>query len=239
MIDLSGDFDAGFSDDNTALVSDWAIHTPRDVLAKNWRAPAEALRPLDGVPPEGRYIFQSAVPGPLEQDRKATSASRPASPTALDFRMLAMQPQKSNPAGQIRIVDSGNFPAAANIAMAHVTVKPGGLRELHWHANADEWQYYIQGKGRMTLFHNKAASRTADFNPGDVGYVPKTLGHYVENIGDTDLVFLEMFKTSRYQDFSLNDWLTHIPAELVMQHLGISAETLAAIPNANFAILPR
>ena len=157
---------------------------------------------------------------------------------SIEFRMQAMKPQKSTSMGEVRIVDSRNFPVSANIAMAHVRLKPGGLRELHWHANADEWQYYIEGRGRMTLFHNRAAARTADFNAGDVGYVPQTLGHYIENTGDTDLVFLEMFKTPRYQDFSLNDWMTHIPPELVMQHLGISAETLATIPKANLEVLP-
>jgi len=152
--------------------------------------------------------------------------------------MMQMKPQKSTKMGDVRIVDSTNFPAAANIAMAHVIVKPGGLRELHWHPNADEWQYYIRGKGRMTVFFNAATARTADFNAGDVGYVPQTLGHYIENTGDSDLVFLEMFKTSRYQDFSLNDWLTHLPPELVTAHLGISPETLAAIPRSDLAVLP-
>ncbi len=90
----------------------------------------------------------------------------------------------------------------------------------------------------MTVFFNRAEARTADFNPGDVGYIPQTLGHYIENTGDTDLVFLEMFKTSRYQDISLNQWLTHIPPELVTQHLGISQATLQAIPKANTAIVP-
>ena len=122
--------------------------------------------------------------------------------------------------------------------MAHVTVKPGGLREMHWHPNANEWQYYIKGKGRMTVFFNRAESRTIDFNAGDVGYVPQTLGHYIENTGDTDLVFLEMFHASHYQDISLNDWLTHLPPELVIAHLGISRETLAAIPKANLALVP-
>jgi oxalate decarboxylase len=47
-----------------------------------------------------------------------------------------------------------------------------------------------------------------------------------------------MFKTSHYQDFSLNDWLTHLPPELVTDHLGISPQTLSAIPKANLAVLP-
>jgi oxalate decarboxylase len=230
--------EANFSEDNTTLLTDWAIHTPREVLAKNFAVKTNALDVLKDIPPEGRYIFQAAVPGDLEQDRRAASGGRAPTPTAFDFRMLPMQPQKSSAMGAIRIVDSSNFPAAANIAMAHVTIKPGGMRELHWHPNADEWQYYIAGKARMTLFHNKTDARTMDFNAGDVGYIPKTLGHYIENTGDSDLVFLEMFKTSRYHDLSLNDWLRHIPPELVTQHLGIDASVIASIPQENAGLLP-
>ena len=230
--------DGNFSEDNTTLLSDWMIHTPPEVLAKNWGVAEGALDPLKDIPPEGRYIFQAKVPGPLDDDRRAVARNGRLTSTAFNFRMLEMRPQKSTQKGEVRIVDSSNFSAAANIAMAHVTLKPGGLRELHWHPNANEWQYFIQGKGRMTLFHNKASARTADFTAGDVGFVPITLGHYIENTGDSDLVFLEMFKAPRYQDISLNDWLTHIPPELVTEHLGISEQTLASIPKSNLAVLP-
>jgi oxalate decarboxylase len=230
--------DASFSEDDTTLLSDWLIHTPRGVLAKNWGVPQSALAPLDNIPLDGRYIFQAPVPGSLEADRLA--AARGGQPTSqrFHFHMMQMAPTKSTRSGEARIVDSRNFPMAAKIAAAHVTIKPGGMRELHWHPNADEWQYYIKGKGRMTLFFNKAAARTADFNPGDVGYAPRTLGHYVENTGDEDLVFLALFRSPVYQDFSLNEWLTHLPPELVTQHLGISTQTLDMIPRSNFAILP-
>jgi len=40
----------------------------------------------------------------------------------------------------------------------------------------------------------------------DVGLVPKTFGHYVENTGNDDLIFLEMFKGDRLMDLSLSDW---------------------------------
>jgi oxalate decarboxylase family bicupin protein len=169
-------------------------HTPRAALAKNWGVSESALAPLGQVPPEGRYIFQAPVPGPLEQDRLAATRSGRKTEKVFEFHMLQMSPQKASQSGEVRIVDSRNFPMATNVIMAHVTLKPGGMRELHWHPNADEWQYYIAGRGRMTLFHNKSAARTADFNAGDVGYVPRTLGHYIENTGASDLVFLEMFR---------------------------------------------
>jgi oxalate decarboxylase len=82
----------------------------------------------------------------------------------------------------------------------------------------------------MTVLSTGARARTMDFEAGDVGYVQQTLGHYIENTGDTDLRFLEMFKTDRYQDLSLSEWLSHTPAELVMAHLNIQRAVYDAIP---------
>ncbi len=70
------------------------------------------------------------------------------SPVRYTFRMGSMTPTFHTAEGDARIVDSGNFPAAKNIAAAMLTVRPGGMRELHWHPNASEWQYYIAGQGR-------------------------------------------------------------------------------------------
>jgi oxalate decarboxylase len=66
----------------------------------------------------------------------------------------------------------------------------------------------------MTVVDTGNKARTMDFQEGDVGYVQKTLLHYIDNIGDTDLVFLEMFgKVNRFQDLSFSEWLAHTPAE--------------------------
>ena len=160
------------------------------------------------------------------------------SPVDFAFRTMEMPPTKRTQSGEVRIVDSSTFNASRTVAMAMVTVHPGGMRELHWHPNDDEWQYYISGKGRMTVVATGNKGRTTDFQAGDVGYVEKSLLHYVENTGDTDLVFLEMFKSSYYQDLSLSQWLAHTPPELVMAHLNIDKATLDAIPGTKLAVVP-
>ena len=110
-------FDQGnFSEDDTTLLSDWLIHTPREVLAKNWDAEQSALAPLKNVPPDGRYIFQAPVPGPLQQDKQAVTRFGGTTTDAFQFHLMGMQPQKSTRSGQIRIVDSTVFPASADIA---------------------------------------------------------------------------------------------------------------------------
>lgn len=231
-------FDDGkFSEGNTTLITDWVRHTPMEVLAKNWDVNQDQLKDLYTVPAEGLFIFQKAAPGALAADQKAAAGERGLTQTAFDFQMSAMAPTLKTKSGEVRIVDSKNFPVTTT-SMAHVIVKPGGLRELHWHPNADEWTYFIQGKGRMTVFFTAGKARTMSFAAGDVGVIPRTFGHYVENTGDEDLVFLEMFKHPKFMDMSLSEWVTHAPPQLVMDHLRISPEVLKAIPRANSVIVP-
>jgi oxalate decarboxylase len=229
-------FDDGtFSEFGTVLLSDTMRHVPTGVLAKNFGLPETAFKEL---PQKELFIFQAEVPGALAADQKAAAGALGGSPEDFAFRTMDAPVSKRTKGGEVRIVDSRTFPVSTTIAMALVTVHPGGLRELHWHPNADEWQYYISGKGRMTIMASGARARTMDFEAGDVGCVEKTLGHYVENTGDTDLVFLEMFKSGAYQDFSLSEWLAHTPPELVMAHLRIDRATYDAIPKQESVIMP-
>src|SRR6185295_12435928 len=101
------------------------------------------------------------------------------------------------------------------------------------------WQYFVSGKGRMTVVATGNKARTMDFQAGDVGYVEKNLLHYIENTGDSDLVFLEIFKSSYYQDLSFSEWLAHTPPELVMAHLNIDTATLDAIPKTETVVMPQ
>jgi len=227
--------DGNFSEFATVLLSDWMAHTPKDVLGKNFGVPQSSFAKL---PAKELFIFQSAVPGPLEADQKAAAGKRGLSSQDFAFRTLQSPPTKRTKGGEVRIIDSRTFKAATNIAAAIVTVKPGGIRELHWHQNADEWLYFISGKGRMTIFATGGRARTMNFQAGDVGYIEKTLPHYIENTGDTDLKFLEMFKAGVYQDLSLSEWLTHTPPELVMAHMNIDRLTLDAIPRDETVVMP-
>jgi oxalate decarboxylase len=228
--------DGNFSEYATVLLTDWMAHTPRDVVAKNFGVSQQAV---DKMPKEELFIFQAQVPGPLADDQRIAAGSLGPSPHDFAFRPVQMPATKKTAGGEVRIVDSNNFKVSTTIAAAIVSVRPGGIRELHWHPNADEWQYFIAGKGRMTVFATGGRARTMDFQAGDVGYVQKTLPHYVENTGDADLKFLEMFKSNAYQDLALSEWLSHTPPELVAAHLNLAKPTLDAIPRDEPIILPR
>lgn len=153
-----------------------------------------------------------------------------ASPFKYTFKLETMTPTRKTNGGEVRIVDSRNFPVSKNIAAALITLKPGALRELHWHPNASEWQFWLAGQGRMTVITNEGRARTMDFRANDVGFVPRVAAHYFQNTGKTDVVALEMFKADQFVDVSVNKWLRRLPPEAVMAHLNLDQQQLAKIP---------
>lgn len=226
-------FDSGgFDEDSTFLLSDWFKHVPNEVLAKNFGVAADVV--ANTPDPSQLYIFKAPVPGALGPDKLRGASPVPES---FSYKMLAQEPIKTK-SGTVRITDSSNFPASKNIAAALVEIEPGGLRELHWHPNSDEWQYYIEGQGRMGVFATSGQARTFDFRAGDVGYVPFAMGHYIENTGTTPLRFLEMFKSSYYADLSLNQWLALTPPELVQDHLKLSQQFMDALQKKKSPVVP-
>jgi oxalate decarboxylase len=226
--------DGDFNEFETFLITDWLTHTPEEVLGKNFQVPESTF---DRVPKKELFIFQTALPGDLRSEQIEAAKGTGTVPQSFDFKASQMKPTKVTRGGEVRIIDSKNFPVTP-IAAAMVRLKPGGLRELHWHPNADEWQYYISGKGRMTVFAAGTHARTMDFQEGDVGYILQSSPHYIQNTGDTDLVFLEMFKSDHYEDISLAEWMAHTPHQLIDQHLHVGKQMLEAIAKEEQVITP-
>jgi len=171
------------------------------------------------------------VPSPLTSNK----VSNPYGERSFSYHLSEQEPAKFS-GGSVKIVDSTIFPAASTIAAALVQVEPGGMRELHWHPT-DEWQYYIEGEGRMGVFASQHHARTFNYRAGDVGAVPYPYGHYVENLGDTPLRFLEMFKAPRFQDMSLNQWLALTPPELVQHHLNLNQNMMRAFRKQKWPVV--
>ncbi|KZT13247.1 oxalate decarboxylase [Laetiporus sulphureus 93-53] len=216
-------FDNGeFSDDSTFLLTEWMAHTPKDIIAKNF---GTSMQAFDRIPGEQLYIFPGIPPSP---DASAVEDPQGQVPQSFTYKLSDVTPTQLA-GGTVRYADSRTFTVATTTAVAELTVEPGGMRELHWHPTQDEWMYIISGTARVTEFAASATAQTYDFSAGDIGFVPATYGHYVENIGNSTLHYLEIFNTDIIQDISLNQWLALTPPELVKEHLQLSDETIAKL----------
>ncbi|KAF8442156.1 oxalate decarboxylase [Boletus edulis BED1] len=221
-------FDNGQLSPEMTFLVNWTAHTPKEAIARNF---GTSLAAFDNIPSHELYIL------PADPPTTNTAPEDPfgqmPNPLVWPLSQIEATPLAG---GNIKIVDSTTFKASTTIAAAVVEVVPGGmsvaLSSLHaifqWHPNSDEWDFFLEGCARMTAYVGDANARTFDFQPGDVGYVPSNWGHYIENIGNTTMKYLEIFKAGQFEDISLTQWLAMTPPSVVQSVLGISPATIAA-----------
>jgi oxalate decarboxylase len=179
-------------------------------------------------------MIKGPVPLPLASDPAPGSLNVGAETHR--YRLLAQRGERF-PGGSLRVVSERQFPISTTVTGALLRIKPGGLRELHWHPNAAEWQYYVRGRGRMTVFGSQGRARTDEFAAGDVGYVPQGYGHYIENVGSEELEVVLALDSGAYQSISITAWMAANPPLLLATNFGVPESTFASFPKRE-AILP-
>ncbi|OCL07536.1 oxalate decarboxylase [Glonium stellatum] len=211
-----GDFDAVGT---TFNLDDWVAHTPKSVLAKNFRLPESVF---NSVPSSNPYIQNSTV-----STRNVTGPNGQLVGNNSYVYHTFSHPSEEVPGsgGLFYKIDSTNFPVSKTIAATFVVLEPKGLRELHWHPTAEEWLYFHEGEARATVFIGTGNSRTFDFSAGDTAVFPDNSGHYIENTSLTrNLTWIEIYKSDRVADISLTQWLALTPADIVAAILKIPVD---------------
>jgi oxalate decarboxylase len=220
-------FDNGyFSEFGTFSVSDWIGHSPKSLLAKNlgWKESA-----FDRFPKGEVYFAEGPVP---PKDQAAPLQGELTSPPDTHkYRMLAQQVHSNHAGGREWRVGADRFPISTTITGVLLELEPGGLRELHWHPTADEWQYVIKGKVDVTMFGSHGRYRIETLNQGDVGYIPQGYGHAIENVGQEVATMLIAFNTGHYQAIDLSTWLASNPAYLLAANFGLKESEVKKLPS--------
>ncbi|KAG6861387.1 hypothetical protein C0995_000793 [Termitomyces sp. Mi166 len=217
-------FDSGtFSEDATFLLTDWLAHVPKNVLAKNFgvtdltafdHIPEKELYIFPYLPEHVKPWRIAASP---PEDPTADMVIPNNTPNPYVFPLSKVKPTKT-PRGSVKLVDSRTFKVAEKISAVEVVVEvggmsdPGHLRSLIVASNGTRMDLlpvgqlngktdsYLtlsprsSGEARVTVFASEANAHTFNFQAGDVGYIPPTFGHYIENTGNTTLKFLEIFQ---------------------------------------------
>lgn len=221
-------FDNGdFSEDHTFSITDWLAHTPKGVVEQNLRVGADVVAKM----PKGEAYFAS---GPAPDDRSYDAAARgyPELVSQHRYPLLAQQPRRIPGCGVQYIASVKEFPISTSMAGSVLQIEPGAMRELHWHPNADEWQYFIEGNAEMAVFLAEGQVVIDQFEAGDVGYAPMGAGHYIRNTGDSVLRVLVGFNSGHYQSNDLSAWVASNPPSVLASNLGIPRETANDLPRS-------
>ncbi|WOH69085.1 cupin domain-containing protein [Bradyrhizobium sp. BWA-3-5] len=219
-------FDNGyFSEFGTFSITDWVGHTPPALLAKNFGLPEATFANF----PKEEVYFARGMPPPAEPSVPLQGWKLP--PETHKYRLLTQPPHASYPGGREWRVDSSRFPIAKTITGVILDLDPGALRTLHWHPNADEWQYVIDGEVSVTLFGSHGRFRIEQLEKGDVGYIPQGYGHSIENVGSRTARILIGFNAGIYETIDLSQWIAANPKDVLATNFGQPAEVFGKFPD--------
>ncbi|KAM3066216.1 hypothetical protein ACMFMG_012120 [Clarireedia jacksonii] len=194
-------FDQGdFTEYGTFLATEMFLRNPKSVLSKNLQTPVSAF---DNLPKDQLYIFDG-TPAPANISEQNITSS------------AGIIPQKDS--------------YTNHWSQQQPYTVPGGMREMHWHLTSDEWNFFLQGSARITIYAAPSSSNTFDFTAGDFGYIPASNSHYIENTGTDDVVFLEVLQQPVFSDISVAQWLALTPRQVIKDTLGLPDSTLDALP---------
>jgi oxalate decarboxylase len=225
--------DGGFSEYRTFSVTDWLAQTPPAVLAQTLGLPAAEFAKW---PKEELFIVQGRVPAePPEPVRQKMTRT---SPLTHRFPLMAQPPVKFA-GSEERRVSVKEFPVSKTITGVILDLKPGAVREPHWHPHANEWFYLISGQARVGLFGSHGRYRNEDFSTGDAGYIPQGFAHHIANTGETPCRLLVTFDKGEYEEISLSAWLASNPNALVADNLKVSDALVEKLPERRVFIAPK
>jgi len=224
-------FDDGhFSEYGTFSITDWVGHASPSVVARSLGLTPDTVAKL---PTKEAYIVPGTIPAQLPERYLADDLQQIQTPHK--FR-LGQAPKEIHSGGWIRRASQKEFPINATLTSVLQYLEPGAIREMHWHPNADEWQYYLRGRSRVTVFGAHGRVRTEEFGPGDLCFVQQGFGHYVEQIGNEPTTFFALFNSPTFEEISLSSWLAGNPASLIADNFNISKADVAGMPKRAMGI---
>lgn len=126
----------------------------------------------------------------------------------LHFRIKDQPPI---PPGTFFQVNKTNFPALVGLAVQHLDMIPGAVRNAHIHPNAAQVDYCIAGRGRIGIVGPDGESHLFDVEPGDVSFVPQGWLHWIENTSDQQSRFLLVVSNEEPQTIELSTMISRAP----------------------------
>ena len=219
-------FDNGaFSEHGTFSITDWIDLTPKDMLAKEFGVPNDVFDAF----PKGEAYIQA---GPILPAEDALEAPWPRESTHR-FRLLRdNRAVRDFDGGSFRLATVDEFPASKTMSGGLMVIKPGEMRKLHWNPNANEWHYYLRGKGQVAVFGSGGRGKVAEFQAGDVAYIPIGFGHAIRNTGDDNLEIVQTWDNAKFEEIDLDKWVASSPRYLL-------ANNFAGVPQDNIMKLKK
>jgi len=140
------------------------------------------------------------------------------------FNVESIKPQAVLDGGTRAMANKDNFSILKGMALYSLRLDSRGVREPHWHPNADELSYCLSGRALMTIFSPGAGHDTFTVDSGEIVFVPKGYLHHIENIGHSETKFAISFNHEKPEDIGISGSTGSIPDKVLGATFGLGAE---------------
>lgn len=120
------------------------------------------------------------------------------------FHLSSTSPHNKTEGGERIKAYSGNFPILKGMSVYKLLLQPRGAREPHWHPNADELGYCLQGQVLVTFYHTADLKQTLLVQAGEMFLIPSGALHYIANVGKEKAELLLQFSHENPEEFGLS-----------------------------------
>lgn len=140
------------------------------------------------------------------------------------YKFSKVQPQEKSAAGSRTRASKDNFPLLKGMSFYKLLLHPKGVREPHWHANADELGYCLKGEALVSLYATGNVKSTFFVKSGDVFFIPSGSLHYLENVGENTAEFIICFNNEEVEDFGLSSTFGEFTNAVLGNTWGVRAD---------------
>jgi oxalate decarboxylase len=204
----------------------------------------EALAGPQALKPSNHNAPNETDPGP---QNAALASENPDSewPPSTDHGTVppfkypfALSHKRVEDGGWTRQVTARELPMSKTIAGVEMRLTAGGVRELHWHVEA-EWAIMLEGNARITAVDQNAKSFVNDVAQGDLWLFPPGIPHSIQGLGPDGCRFLLVFDDGNFDEFHtflITDWLSHTPKEVLAKNFAVQESVFDKVPKKELFI---
>jgi oxalate decarboxylase len=153
------------------------------------------------------------------------------------FNLESIRPQAVLDGGTRAMANKDNFSILNRMALYSLRLESGGVREPHWHPNADELSYCLSGRALMTIFSPGAGHDTFTVDKGEIVYVPKGYLHHIENINHSETKFAIAFNHEKPEDIGISGSTGSMPDKVLGDTFGLGAEYFSNFKKSSHDLL--
>jgi oxalate decarboxylase len=151
--------------------------------------------------------------------------------SSFKFALEASKPEIVATGGTGREATKTTFPALDGMAIFSLRLEPGAVRIPHWHPNANELDYVVEGRAEFKLVGPTNAKNPVitsfELRKGEIGFIPQAWFHSIRNPGPGELHILVIFNADEPQDIGISIGLSGMSPVDLAETLGAPAKVFA------------